>query len=149
MEPVCLWQPREPGCLALRCIDRSQLAGIVTSAVLASVAMVIRYRSPSAPWAIDRVLVLTGLGFVIASLNVAIGAFRAEFRDEFRLWRHLLIPANGRRTIPVPLCGILHPGAVPARAASKRGEGCDKRRLSLTTRRLGSYTTHLGAAWRA
>jgi hypothetical protein len=56
--------------------------------------MVIRYRSPSALWVIDRVLVLTGLGFVIASLNVAIGAFRTEFRDEFRLWRHLLVPVT-------------------------------------------------------
>jgi hypothetical protein len=93
MGPVCLCPPREPGCLALRYIDRSQLAGIVTSAVLASVAMVIRYRSPSTLWAIDRVLVLTGLGFVITSLNVAVGAFRTEFRDEFRRWRHLLVPA--------------------------------------------------------
>jgi hypothetical protein len=45
--------------------------------------MVIRYRSPSVLWAIDRLVVLTGLGFVIASLNVAIRAFRTEFRDEF------------------------------------------------------------------
>jgi hypothetical protein len=56
--------------------------------------MVIRYRSASALRAVDRVLVLTGLGFVIASLNVAVGAFRTEFRDEFRLWRHLLVPAT-------------------------------------------------------
>lgn len=53
MGPVCLWQPREPGCLAMLCVDRPQLAGIATSAVLASVAMVIRYRSRSALWAID------------------------------------------------------------------------------------------------
>jgi hypothetical protein len=26
-EPVCLWQPREPDCLALLCVDRPQLAG--------------------------------------------------------------------------------------------------------------------------
>ena len=56
--------------------------------------MVIRYWSPSELWAVDRVLVLTGLGFVIASLNVAVGAFRTEFRDEFRLRRHLLVPAT-------------------------------------------------------
>jgi hypothetical protein len=31
-----------------------------------------RYWSPSALWAIDLVVVVTGLGFVIASLNVAI-----------------------------------------------------------------------------
>ena len=91
---MCLWQSREPGCLALLYVARPQLAGIVTSAVLALVAMKIRYRSRSALWAVDRVVVLTGLGFVIASLNVAICAFRTEFRDEFRLWRHLLVPAT-------------------------------------------------------
>jgi hypothetical protein len=53
-EPVCLWQPREPGCLALICVDRPQLARMVTSGVLASVAMVITYRARSALWAIDR-----------------------------------------------------------------------------------------------
>ena len=68
MGPVCLGQPREPGCLALRCVDRPQLAGIVTSTVLASVAM------------------------VIASLNVAIRAFRTESLGEFMLWRYLLVP---------------------------------------------------------
>ena len=73
--------------------------------------MVIRYRSPSALWAIDRVLVLTGLGFVIASLNVAIGAFATEFRDEFRLARHLLVPATAAVLFLFPLWGVLHPRA--------------------------------------
>ena len=63
--------------------------------------MVIRYRSPSALWAIDRVLVLTGLGFVIASLNVAIGAFRTEFR----LWRHLLVPVTAAVLFLFPCAG--------------------------------------------
>jgi amino acid transporter len=146
-----------------------------------------RYWSPSALWAIDLVVVLTGLGFVIASLNVAIRvlfamgrervlpgslarlssrqtpavsigcvavlalvlglpltyvyggarafgylagagglsvvlvylavniaairAFRTEFRDEFRLGRHLLVPATAAVLFLFPLWGILHPRA--------------------------------------
>jgi amino acid transporter len=146
-----------------------------------------RYWSPSALWVIDLVVVLAGLGFVIAAFNaairilfamgreyvlpaslsrlsgrhtpvVAIGcltlitlgfglpltyaeggvrtfgylagagglavvlvylagnlavirAFRTEFRDEFRLWRHLLIPATAAVIFLFPLWGILHPPA--------------------------------------
>ena len=146
-----------------------------------------QYWSPSARWAIDLVVVLTGLGFVIAALNaairilyamgreralpaslarlsgrrtpaVAIGcvaaltlvlglpltyaaggarafgylagagglsvvliylavniatirAFRTEFRAEFRLWRHLLVPAAAAVLFLFPLWGILHPRA--------------------------------------
>ena len=144
-----------------------------------------RYWSPSALWAVDLVVVCTGLGFVVASLNaairvlfamgreralpgplarvssrhtpvVAIGcvaaltlvlglpltyayggtrtfgylagagglsivliylavnvaairAFRTEFRDEFRLGRHLLVPATATVLFLFPLWGILHP----------------------------------------
>ena len=146
-----------------------------------------QYWSPSALWVIELVVVLTGLGFVIASLNVAIRvlfamgreralpgslarlsgrhtpvvsigcvaalalllglpltyayggartfgylagagglsvvlvylavniatirAFRTEFRDEFRLGRHLLIPAAAVVLFMFPLWGILHPQA--------------------------------------
>ena len=147
-----------------------------------------RYWSPSAVWVIDLVVVLTGLGFVVAAANaairvlfamgrdralpgslarlsgrqtpvVAIGcltvitlvlglpltyavwrrrrlgvsrsqcaglavvlvhlagnvavirAFRTEFRDEFKLGRHLLIPAAGVVIFLFPLWGILHPDA--------------------------------------
>jgi amino acid transporter len=146
-----------------------------------------RYWSPSAVWAIDLVVVLAGLGFVIATFNVAIRvlfamgreqvvpgalarlsrrrtpiisiacvavfalvlglpltygyggvrtfgyiagagglavvlvylavniavirAFRTEFRDEFRLWRHLLVPAAAAVLFLFPLWGILHPRA--------------------------------------
>jgi amino acid transporter len=146
-----------------------------------------RYWSPSALWAIDLVVVLTGLGFVVASLNAAIRvlfamgrervlpgslarlssrhtptvsigcvavlalvlglpltyvyggartfgylagagglsvvliylavnvaairAFRTEFRDEFRLGRHLLVPATAAVLFLFPLWGILHPRA--------------------------------------
>ncbi len=146
-----------------------------------------RYWSPSALWAIDLVVVLTGLGFVIAALNAAIRvlfamgreralpaflarlshrhtpataigcvavfalvlglpltyadggartfgylagagglsivliylavniaairAFRTEFRAEFRLWRHLLVPATAAVLLAFPLWGILHPRA--------------------------------------
>jgi amino acid transporter len=144
-----------------------------------------RYWSPSALWAIDLVVVLTGLGFVTAAVNalirvlfamgrervlppplarlsshrtpvVAIGwvaaltlvlglpstyayggartfgylagaaglsvvliylavnissirAFRTKFRDEFRLCRHLLVPATATIFFLFPLWGILHP----------------------------------------
>ena len=146
-----------------------------------------QYWSPSALWAIDLVVVLTGLGFVIAALNAAIRvlfamgreralpgplarlssrhtpvvsigcvavltlvlglpltyayggartfgylagagglsvvliylalniaairAFRTEFRDEFRIWRHLLVPATAAVLFMFPLWGILHPRA--------------------------------------
>ena len=146
-----------------------------------------RYWSPSALWVVDLVVVLTGLGFVIASVNVAIRilfamgrervlpgsltrlssrdtpsvaigcvavltlliglpltyahggaptfgylagaaglsivliylavniatirAFRTEFRAEFRLWRHLLVPAMAAVLFLFPLWGIVHPRA--------------------------------------
>ena len=146
-----------------------------------------RYWSPSALWVIDLVVVLTGLGFVIASLNAAIRilfamgrervlpgslarlssrrtpavsigcvavltlvlglpltyaygggrtfgylagagglsvvliylavnvaairAFRTEFRDQFRVVPHLLIPALAIVVFLFPLWGILRPPA--------------------------------------
>ena len=146
-----------------------------------------RYWSPSVLWAIDLVIVLTGLSFVIAVFNavirilfamgreqvlpgslarlsgrhtpvIAIGcaavltlafglpltyadggprtfrylagagalcvvliylavniaairAFRTEFRDQFRLWRHLVLPAAAAVLFLFPLWGILHPRA--------------------------------------
>ena len=70
-----------------------------------------QYWSPSALWTIDLVVVLTGLGFAIAVVNAAIRAFRTEFRDQFRLWRHLLVPATAAVLFLFPLWGILHPHA--------------------------------------
>jgi amino acid transporter len=146
-----------------------------------------RYWSPSAVWAIELVVVLAGLGFVIATFNVAIRvlfamgrehvlpgglarlsrrrtpiisiacvaafalmlglplnyryggartfgyiagagglavvlvylavniavirAFRTEFREEFSLWRHLIVPATAAVLFLFPLWGILHPHA--------------------------------------
>jgi amino acid transporter len=146
-----------------------------------------RYWSPSALWAIDLVIVLTGLSFVIAVFNAAIRilfamgrervlpgslarlsgrhtpviaivcvavlalvlglpltyayggprtfgylagaaalsivliylavniatirAFRTQFRDQFRFWRHLLLPAAAIVLFLFPLWGILHPRA--------------------------------------
>ena len=144
-----------------------------------------RYWSPSALWAIDLVVVITGLSFVIAIFNAAIRilfamgrervlpeplarlsgrhtpviailcvavltlllglpltyadggsgafrylagaaalsialiylavniatirAFRTQFRDQFQLWRHLLLPAAATLLFLFPLWGILHP----------------------------------------
>jgi amino acid transporter len=144
-----------------------------------------RYWSPSAAWVVELVVVLAGLGFVIATFNVAIRvlfamgrervlpgtlarlsrrrtpivaiacvaafalvlglpltyryggartfgyiagagglsvvlvylavniavirAFLTEFRDEFSLWRHLVVPAAAAVLFLFPLWGILHP----------------------------------------
>ena len=55
-----------------------------------------------------------GLSVVLVYLAVniaAIRAFRTEFRDEFRLGRHLLVPATAAVLLLFPLWGILHPRA--------------------------------------
>ena len=55
-----------------------------------------------------------GLSVVLVYLAVniaAIRAFRTEFRDEFRLGRHLLIPATATVLFLFPLWGIFHPHA--------------------------------------
>jgi len=55
-----------------------------------------------------------GLSVVLVYLavNVAvIRAFRTEFRGEFGLWRHLLVPATAIVLFLFPLWGILHPRA--------------------------------------
>ncbi len=144
-----------------------------------------QFWSPSALWTTDLVVVLTGLGFVVAALNTAvrvlfamgreralpaplarlsgrrtpvvsigcvaaltlalglpltsayggtrtfgylagagglsvvlvylavnvalIRAFRTEFRADFRLGRHLLVPATAAALLLLPLWGVLHP----------------------------------------
>jgi amino acid transporter len=53
-----------------------------------------------------------GLSVVLIYLAVnlsAIRAFRTEYRDEFRFWRHLLAPATAAVFLLFPLWGILHP----------------------------------------
>jgi amino acid transporter len=55
-----------------------------------------------------------GLSIVLIYLAVniaAIRAFRTEFRDQFRIWRHLLVPATAAVLFLFPLWGILHPHA--------------------------------------
>ena len=55
-----------------------------------------------------------GLSVVLVYLAVNIAtirAFRTEFRDEFRLGRHLLVPAAAAVLFMFPLWGILHPHA--------------------------------------
>ena len=47
---------------------------------------------------------------VYLAVNIAtIRAFRTEFRDEFALWRHLLVPATAAVLFLFPLWGIIHP----------------------------------------
>ena len=49
---------------------------------------------------------------VYFSVNIAvIRAFRTEFRDQFRLGRHLLIPATASVIFLFPLWGIVRPSA--------------------------------------
>ncbi len=53
-----------------------------------------------------------GLSLVLIYLAVNIAtirAFRTEYRDEFRIWRHLVIPAVAALLLLLPLWGILHP----------------------------------------
>jgi amino acid transporter len=52
-------------------------------------------------------VVLIYLGVNIATIR----AFRTEFRGQFRLWRHLLLPAAAVVLFLFPLWGILHPRA--------------------------------------
>ena len=55
-----------------------------------------------------------GLSVVLVYLAVnlsAIRAFRTGFRDEFRFWRHLFVPATAAVFFLFPLWGILHPRA--------------------------------------
>jgi amino acid transporter len=48
--------------------------------------------------------------FIYLAVNLAvIRAFRTEFRGEFRLWRHLIIPAAAAVLFLFPLWGIIHP----------------------------------------
>ena len=49
---------------------------------------------------------------IYLAVNIAaIRTFRGEFRGEFSLWRHLLIPATAAVLFLFPLWGILHPPA--------------------------------------
>jgi amino acid transporter len=53
-----------------------------------------------------------GLSVVLIylSVNVAtVRAFRTDFRSEFRVWRHLLIPSAAAVLFLFPLWGIIHP----------------------------------------
>jgi amino acid transporter len=55
-----------------------------------------------------------GLSVVLVYLAVNIAvirAFRTEFREQFRLWRHLLIPAAAVVVFLFPLWGIIRPPA--------------------------------------
>jgi amino acid transporter len=49
---------------------------------------------------------------IYLAVNVAaIRAFRTEFRDQFRVWRHLFLPAAATVLFLFPLWGIIHPHA--------------------------------------
>jgi hypothetical protein len=49
---------------------------------------------------------------IYLAVNIAvIRAFRTEFRDQFRVVRHLVIPAVATVLFLFPLWGILHPHA--------------------------------------
>jgi amino acid transporter len=49
---------------------------------------------------------------IYLAVNIAtIRAFRTQYRDQFRFWRHLLLPAAATVLFLFPLWGILHPRA--------------------------------------
>ena len=49
---------------------------------------------------------------IYLAVNIAtIRAFRTEFRDQFRVWRHMVLPAAAAVLFLFPLWGILHPRA--------------------------------------
>jgi hypothetical protein len=54
-------------------------------------------------------------GSVVTALVLVVSfagfAFRTEFREEFRLWRHLLVPGAAALLFLFPLWGILRPPA--------------------------------------
>ena len=53
-----------------------------------------------------------GLSLVLIYLAVNIAtirAFRGEYREEFRIWRHVIVPAVAALLLLFPLWGILHP----------------------------------------
>jgi hypothetical protein len=93
-----------------------------------------RFWSPSALWTIDLVIVLTGLGFVTAAVNAAIRnvavirAFRTEFYEEFRLWRHLLIPGAAALLFLFPLWDLAAARLHADRGAAVHGTGMALRR---------------------
>ena len=90
-----------------------------------------------------------GLSVVLIYLAVNIAtirAFRTEFRDEFRLGRHLLVPAAAAVLLLFPLWGILHPRGPPAGGpAAVRGARLARprrhRRCVLRARRPASFET--------
>ena len=72
-----------------------------------------RYWSPSALWAVDLVVVLTGLGFVIAAVNAAI-------RILFAMGRERVLPGHS------PGCPAAIPRSSPSAASpcSRSCSGC-------------------------
>ena len=84
---------------------------------------------------------------IYLSVNIAtIRAFRTDFRSEFRLWRHLLIPATAAVLFLFPLWGIIHPRSdtlmdlLPFMALAWLGLGAITAGI-LRTRRPDSFAT--------
>jgi hypothetical protein len=77
--------------------------------VILTAAVLVAYLGITTSASVDLVLVAGEIA-VIAALAIA---FRAEFRDEFRLGRHLLIPAAASVVFLFPLWGVL--SLVPTR----------------------------------
>jgi hypothetical protein len=69
-------------------------------------------------------------GSVVTALVLVVSfagfAFRTEFREESRLWRHLLVPGAAAPLFLFPLWGILRPPAytLMGYCRSWRWEGC-------------------------
>ena len=103
-----------PGALARLSGRRTPVIAIGCAAVLAlALGLPLTYRV-GGPRTFGYLAGIGALCIVLIYLTVniaAIRAFRTEFRDQFRLWRHLVLPAVAAVLFLFPLWGILHPRA--------------------------------------
>jgi amino acid transporter len=103
-----------PGSLARLSRRRTPVIAIICVAVLTLVLGLPLTYAYGGPRTFGYLAGAAALSIVLIYLAVNIAtirAFRTQFRDQFRLWRHLLLPAAATVLFLFPLWGILHPRA--------------------------------------
>jgi amino acid transporter len=103
-----------PGSLARLSGRHTPVIAIVCVAVLALVLGLPLTYAYGGPRTFGYLAGAAALSIVLIYLAVNIAtirAFRTQFRDQFRFWRHLLLPAAAIVLFLFPLWGILHPRA--------------------------------------